>query len=527
LEPLEGRDVPAAVGALDPSFATGGKLTVAGTTFGAVALQPDGKIVAVGGQAVGVDLDFLVARFNPDGTPDTTFNTTGTKTIDFNGANDNANAVAIQSDGKIVVAGNAGNDFGVTRLNTDGTLDTTFGINGLVDVDFNGHTNRANGLAIAANGNLYVAGTVGVTTAEFGFGLLALNPAGAPLASFGNNGRTAVNLVSQFEGANAIAIQPDGKLVVAGVVDPLGSDFAVIRLDPTTGQLDTGFGTQGLAEVNFGPADDTAQALVIQPDGDIIAAGITTPAGRPNSSNAALARLTPAGVLDTTFGTGGKTSFQLSAPGGINAAALQPDGEIVVVGSNSQDVVVGRMTAGGAVDTSFGTAGSTTVDTTAQNIAKGLVLQPDGRIVVAGVTNGGDGFIVRLIGTVQKVSRLAVSGSPDGTADVFTPDPTGQYGTTPATVPAVGGPGTARTAVGDVNGDGIPDTVVVTGPAPRSGSTWSAGRTGACWSSRSTRSGGTSPAAGSWPRRTSTGTGRPSSWSPRTRAAAPGSPSSR
>src|SRR5207248_10643108 len=136
----EVREVPAVVGTLDPSFGTGGKVIQNDIPFEAVAVQTDGKVVAVGSRSN----DFVVARYNTDGSLDTTFGTGGIKTIDFalgNGDDDFASDVAVQADGKIVVVGTAstaanGDDFAIARLNADGSLDTSFGTGGKANVDF-------------------------------------------------------------------------------------------------------------------------------------------------------------------------------------------------------------------------------------------------------------------------------------------------------------------------------------------------------------------------------------------------------
>ena len=127
LESLETREVPAALAALDPSFGTGGKLNAPGSPFTGVALQPDGKIVVAGTS----NNDFLVARFNPDGSLDTSFDGDGIKTIEVGGT-EHASAVAIQSDGKIVVVGSTSvnTSVAVVRLTTTGALDTSFDTDG-------------------------------------------------------------------------------------------------------------------------------------------------------------------------------------------------------------------------------------------------------------------------------------------------------------------------------------------------------------------------------------------------------------
>jgi uncharacterized delta-60 repeat protein len=159
-------------GDLDQTFGTGGKVTtdLSGREDEArgVAIQPDGKIVVVG-LSEGSDLDFAVARYNPDGTLDVTFGNEGAVITDFGGNRDVASAVVIQPDGKILVVGTASIglnlDFALARYNPDGSIDTTFGIDGKATTDFGGRGARASVLSIQADGSIVVAGTTG--TASF------------------------------------------------------------------------------------------------------------------------------------------------------------------------------------------------------------------------------------------------------------------------------------------------------------------------------------------------------------------------
>ncbi|HEX4606624.1 MAG TPA: delta-60 repeat domain-containing protein, partial [Urbifossiella sp.] len=355
LEELETREVPAVVGALDPTFGTAGKVLVNGGPYSAVAVQPDGKIVAVGASTN----DFLVVRFNPNGTVDTTFGTGGIQKIDFNGLADAANDVKIQSDGKIVVVGQAataahGLDFAIARLNNDGGLDASFGTGGKTTVDFaGGGTNNdvANAVAIAANGNIYVVGTAAGGAGITKFGVAAFSTTGAPLTTFGAAGHEFEDFGGTADAGNGIAIQADGKLVIAGTTNAVpanGTDIAVGRLNPTDGSLDMGFGSSGKVAVNFGgAANDVGNAVAIQPNGDIVVAGASDLNAAGNFDAAAI-RLTPtAGALDATFGSGGKATIDFGGNAdSANAVVVQPDGNIVIAGNNNADVVVARLLQG-------------------------------------------------------------------------------------------------------------------------------------------------------------------------------------
>ncbi|MBN9523524.1 VCBS repeat-containing protein [bacterium] len=234
--------------------------------------------------------------------------------------------------------------------------------------------------------------------------------------------------------------------------------------------LDAGFGNAGKVTINFGAASaDSANAVAIQADGNIVVAG-SSDVNAPGNFDAAVARLTPAaGALDAAFGAGGKATVDFGGVADtINDMAIQTDGNLLFVGTNDADAVVARLSqTNGALDPSFNGTGKAVINVNGLESGNGIDLMANGRIVITGTTNGGvDGFVSRLIGTVEKGQRLGVSGPPNGTAQPYTPTfTTGQYSTAPGLILSTVGPVTTnvRTAVADVNGDFIPDTIVVTG----------------------------------------------------------------
>ena len=168
LESLETREVPAAIAALDPSFGTGGKIGAPGAPFTGVALQPDGKIVTVGTS----NGNFLVARFNPDGSLDSSFDTDGIQTVDFGGT-ESANALAIQPNGSIVVVGttSVGTSIAVARLTSTGALDTSFDADGKLTIDLGTSGESGNAVALQADGKIVIAGSTGAD-----FAVVRVNP---------------------------------------------------------------------------------------------------------------------------------------------------------------------------------------------------------------------------------------------------------------------------------------------------------------------------------------------------------------
>jgi uncharacterized delta-60 repeat protein len=330
-------------GSLDASFGAGGKVTTVVGFFdsaNAVALQPDGKIVAAGGSSPGgFCCQIALARYNPDGSLDPSFDGDGKLTISLEGAT-TVDAVAVQPDGKIVVAGSFvfGNVFVVARFNSDGSPDTSFGSNGEVFTTFDGFGNRATSLAIQADGKIVVAGAGG---AGNDFILARYNTDGTLDIGFGSGGRIATDF-GGFDGANAVAVQSDGKIVAAGSG---AGRFALARYN-ADGSLDPGFGVGGRATVQFfGENIETANALAIQQNGKIVAAGQAFSDFDPSY---AIARFNSDGTLDAGFGSGGKVTTDFGNPGDVGVlcpsgrkdcsndnatgVAIQADGNIVAVG---------------------------------------------------------------------------------------------------------------------------------------------------------------------------------------------------
>ena len=400
----------AAAGDLDPTFGSGGKSTVGyplgGANIGnAVAIQPDGKIVVAGYIASGVNgnADMVVLRFNPDGNLDPSFGSGGTVFTDFFAEDDRAYAVAIQADGKIVVAGSSTQFFALVRYNPDGTDDTSFGAfgDGRVRTDVSGDgPAQVNAIAIQSDGKIVVAGRSGDSAANsLDFAILRYNEDGTLDSAFGTSGGTNVDFFSGNDAAFALVIQGDGKIVAGGSAsrgDASSPDFALVRLN-ADGSFDASFDVDGKVATDFSSSLDGIYGIALQTNGKIVAAGFTFITSEAND-NFALARYNTNGSLDTTFGTGGKVITDIHpVTDEAHAVVIQSDGKIIAGGiagpGGNLDFALARYDSSGALDPTFGGDGTvTTVFSASDDVLNAMALQADGKVVAGGLSNSGTSF---------------------------------------------------------------------------------------------------------------------------------------
>jgi uncharacterized delta-60 repeat protein len=399
----------AAAGDLDPTFGNGGKVKTdinrSTDIANAVAVQADGKLVVVGQTYQNNDYsteDFVVTRYNPDGTLDNTFGSRGKVRTDFPGLAAVPSAVVIQGDGKIVVAGGAfplftfAGNFQLVRYNANGSLDMSFGNGGIVTTIFP-EGSYAFDVALQTDGKIIAAGTLFVDfnpgdQSDTDFALARYNPDGSLDTTFGNGGTVSTDFIGMEDDAFSILIQSDGKIVAVGSANNGANyyDFAAVRY-LSNGTIDTTFGVAGKVTTDFGARGfDRAHSAALQTDGSIVAAGFAISANGI-SQNYAVARYTSSGVLDATFGNGGKTQIDFgSCCQSAYAVLLQIDGRIVTVGyanteSSDSDFLLARLNSTGSLDSTFGIGGK--VRTSFGNLnggANGAALQADGKIVAVG-----------------------------------------------------------------------------------------------------------------------------------------------
>lgn len=412
-EALEGRQLMSA-GDLDLSFGSGGKTILnfiaAKGNAQDVAVQADGKTVVAGyawyyDSKLNPHHQLAVARFNVNGTLDKTFGPDGDGVVETQVADrDSAmgHAVAIQPDGKILVAGEgaSGHDgvMIVVRYNTDGSLDNTFDKDGKVAVKIN--DSAAFDMVLQQDGKIVVAGSdfSGFNPNE-DFGVIRLNPNGSLDKSFDGDGKATVKM-GAAEWAKAVAIDYSGtpqsntnwgKIVLAGVYKTnTFEQYAIARLN-ANGKLDTGFAFGGWRRGGFnGHVQSRANSVVVQPNGKYVIAGTggEPDAGKESSYQFELARFDSRGSIDTIFGTNGITETGFGAPDIAHDLIVSADGGLLVGGEVNRKLALAKYNSIGQLDTRFGTGGKIVLDVGDVDAGVGLASTGDGRVVIA----GGNGF---------------------------------------------------------------------------------------------------------------------------------------
>jgi uncharacterized delta-60 repeat protein len=368
----------------------------------ALVVAPDGRIVVAGGDGD----DFALVRYMPDGSVDGTFGDGGRVLTDL-GSDDEARAVALAPDGKIVVAGTAGgSQAAVARYDVDGRLDPTFDGDGMVVGNPDGRAERASAVALQLDGRIIVSGKSGTKTVVTRYLLDgSLDP------TFGEGGTARVAGGGGGNGLS-VAVAPDGDiLTISGVggSGQMGADFAVVRLNGD-GSLDRSFDGDGVALLDFGGKDE-AVAVAAGPGDTVVAVGSTSTGASVDHHGFAVGRLRANGSPDATFGRDGRVVFSPSGKEQAFAVALEPEGRIVVAGSvyDSETANFGlvRFRPDGSVDDTFGADGLAVSDFGGAEAVTAVAVAGNGGVVAAGTTGAG-----------QHPSNIAVARyHPDGSPD--------------------------------------------------------------------------------------------------------------
>ncbi len=391
--------VQAAAGDLDPTFGNGGKVFIdfAGTedTGYAAALEPDGKIVVAGiSRHPFVSTGASVARYNSDGSLDTTFGNNGAVILN---AFTQFFAVAVQPDSKIVAGGQVfhsgsptGVDFLLVRFNTDGSLDSSFGIGGSVETDFFNGFDDIEGLAIQADGKIVGVGRGSIFDR---FVLARYNPNGSLDLTFGNGGKQIASFGFSNAFASDVAIRPDGKILAVGQAtnEMTGNnDFALAQFD-SFGNPDPSFDMDGLVTTAFSGGTAQARSVALQSDGKAVVAGSLFGS---DGIDFALARYNTDGSLDTSFDDDGRvTTDFLNDADNATGVVILADGKIIAAGfaitPASRDFALARYNSDGSLDTTFGIGGKVITDIAGradvgEDTGNDIILQPDQKVVVVG-----------------------------------------------------------------------------------------------------------------------------------------------
>lgn len=375
---------------LDSSFGTSG-ITL--TQLANKQLTPlDVAVLATGEIVLAVNAydsngnTLLLLRYDSQGLADSRFGTNGVVTTAFQASGGSAFAMRLQADGSIVIAGDYYNgknlDFAVARYLADGSLDTGFATAGLAVTGFGNYDDRALAVTVQADGKIVAAGqTFDVSQDNFAVARYLSN--GQLDTSFGTGGKATADFRKAGDGATAVALQADGKILVAGhsFNGSRGDDFGLVRFN-SNGSFDTSFGSGGGVTTDIQGGNDIALALVVQSDGKIVLAGRSF---NGNTGSAALVRYQANGSLDTSFGSGGIVVSSLMDT--ASDLIIRPDGKLVVSGSVKGDFALLRLGSNGQLDTTFGKNGlvTTSIQPQIDRISQ-LWLQSDGKLLATGTS---------------------------------------------------------------------------------------------------------------------------------------------
>ena len=395
-----------------------------------IVLQQDGKIVVTGYMTNGMDDDIMVIRYNRDGTLDAGFGTNGSYIYDGGNGTDSGYAIALQSDSKILVAGESSNgseaDVIVLRLDPDGSLDPNFGSNGIYIYDSGNGYDVALDLLVQSDGRIVMCGSRSNGTGNELI-VMRLNSNGTPDSTFGTNGAAIYNGRNGNNSGLRLTEQNDGKILVTGSShNGLDTDIIVVRFD-TNGTLDTTFGTGGIAVYDGGDYD-RGFGIDTNSKGNILVTGVVTkPDPNVIDYDIPVICFDSNGVLDTSFGNNGIVLFDSAIREQCYDLIVQSDDAILVTGFSSRDIngtsdwglVVIKFTQNGTLDTTFGTNGVYRFDPTDKTEwGYRMAMQTDERIVVTGQADNGtddDVIVLRLTNSTSDsndMSSLVWSQSP-------------------------------------------------------------------------------------------------------------------
>lgn len=378
-----------------------------------IAAQTDGRVLVAGQTTRGADTDIVVVRYLVDGSLDTSYGAQGIAVIVKADSNESASRLLVLADGRLIIAGtttgSGGQNMLLYRLLATGAVDGSFGASGSLEIDFDGQDDAAYGLTLDGTGRIIIVGSANIGS-SLDLAVARVTADGALDPTLGGNGKVTTAVSVSYEEARDVVVQPDGDIVVAGFVYAQSSDdFLLVRFIDN-GLLDEEFaGGAGFVRTRITASEDRCQSVILQPDGKIVAAGWTTAGNR----NFAAIRYLEDGSLDTSFGVSGIAR----TPAGLGddlayVLQRQSDGKLLLGGtaSNTNDqFAVIRYTSAGVLDTSFGSTGKalfTLPDREGAGTA--MAMQTDGKVLLGGTASSGSISDLALL-------RLSTGGALDAT----------------------------------------------------------------------------------------------------------------
>ncbi|MFI3137597.1 MAG: Calx-beta domain-containing protein, partial [Methylococcaceae bacterium] len=375
----------------------------------AVITQPDGKILVAGYSNNGSNDDFALMRYNSNGSLDASFDSDGIVTTAFNFSKDWGRSV-VRIEDKILVAGSSNDDFALVRYNSDGSLDTSFDSDGKVTTDLMSSSyDWSNSIAIQNDGKILVAGTASSSSANFA--LVRYNTDGSLDTSFDSDG-IVTTLIESGNWGYSVILQPDNKILVVGNYSGVNNGLALARYN-SDGSLDTSFDNDGI--VTTALSSYGIYSATLQADGKILAAGY----GYNNNEDFALVRYNSNGSLDTSFdGDGIVTTDFSSFTDEARSVTVQADGKILVAGHSGSypnyDFALARYNSDGSLDTSFDGDGKviTTIGSSG-DYGWSVAVQTDSKILVTGFSNNGSNYDFALVRYNSDGSLDETFGAPE------------------------------------------------------------------------------------------------------------------
>lgn len=417
--------VQAQDGSFDASFDLDGQLVTdinGGYEFcNDLIVLPDDKIISIGTSGS----DIALVKYDVNGILESTYGNNGIKLLTISGGPNPAKAI-LQSDGSIIIYGNFTNIFPtelfILRIDSNGNLDNSFGTNGIVTTNFGNDGQYPGGIKLQSDGKIIISGTTeNFSPLNSDIIVMRLNSNGSLDNTFGTNGQIIIN-VDLLDGSQTldygidILFRDDGKIIVIGSSDISGNKIVLIRLN-SNGTIDSSFGSSGLVVEMFNTNFDAWTCSALQSDNKIIIGGQSNDG---NNDVFALARFEENGAYDNTFGSSGKVMNSVDNYSSYGKDILiQNDGKIILIGSVIDNTfnyafAISRYNSDGTLDTSFDTDGTKSFTFNSSfppNDANAVATQSSGKILIAGIVNNNSDNDIGIARIISSQNSFGISVS--------------------------------------------------------------------------------------------------------------------